>query len=345
MTTSPHRLRRLTSAIAVLCAMSSLVSLSGCVDPAPPLMFDPGSDPKATPESLPSDQFPDVTELLSQGEGRVSLAVVDTEANLVFAHAGDERFELASVTKVYILAAYLDMLAQRGEGPNPDELELMRRMIQFSDNDSATVLFHGVGGADGINAFLESHSLSPIEPAPDGSWGSVRASSVQVGVFLARLYAGDVLDVSQTSLSFALLANVVEEQSWGVGAVGSGSAVTEVYLKNGWLPGDEGWIVNSVGLLKSTDRTYVVVFMSDRQPDFEAAVHGIENAAALIRTRLFAPSPTPDSRPPAVTSVPTPVRGIATPQPATGTPRLAPPDETPRTPAPDEAPAVRTGVR
>jgi len=345
MTLPPHWLWLPTRAIAALCGISSFVFVSGCVDPPPtPLRFDPRSEPKATPVSLSPDQFQDVSEVLSGSEGRVSLAIVDTSSRVVFDHAGSERFELASVAKIYILAAYLDLLAQTGEGPNPEELEQMRRMIQISDNDSATALFHAVGGADGINAFLTSHALTPIDPAPDGSWGSVRASSVQVAVFLARLYGGEVLDVSLTSLSFALLGNVIEEQSWGVGALGDESAVDEVYLKNGWLPGDEGWIVNSVGLLKSTDRTYVVVFMSDRQPDFEAAVHGIEAVVALIRAPLFGPSPTPASRPPVLTPVPTPDPATATPETPSATPPAVP-RERMRTPVPATPPALRTSVR
>jgi len=306
MTTSPHSLRRTASAIAILCAMSSLTFLSGCVDPVPPPLLH-RSDPNVPAESLPSDQFQEVAELLSRSEGRVGVAIINITPRVVFQHAGDERFELASVAKIYILVAYLDRLAQEGRGPGPEEYEAVRAMIEYSDNDSATSLFHAVGGADGINTFLAAHSLSLIEPALDGSWGSMRASPIQLGEFLVRLYFGEVLDVSQTSLSFALLGNVIEEQSWGVGAVGGASAVDEVYLKNGWLPGEEGWLVNSVGLLKSTNRTFVLVFMSDRQPDFDRAVQEIEAAVRLLRAPLFGPSPGPTSTPDLLlTPVPTP---------------------------------------
>ena len=342
----PHCPRIPNITLALFCTMTSLPLLAGCVDPPPnPLPIERGSDRSRPPDPNP-EQYREVSELLSQGEGRVSVAVADTAARVVFAHEGRDQFELASVAKVYILAAYLEKLAQEGRGPSPEEFDLMQAMIEYSDNDSATALFHAAGDADGINAFLEAHKLSPVEPAFDGSWGSMRASPVQVAEFLARLYTGEVLDVSQTSLAFALLANVVDEQAWGVGAARDVSGVKEVYFKNGWLPGDEGWVVNSVGLLKSTKGTYVVVFMSDRQPEFEAAVHGIEKTVALIRTRLFGPSSTPTSTPdPRVTPVPTPESEPAATRTPTVTPQPGPLRDATTTPVPTEPPALRTGLR
>jgi hypothetical protein len=344
----PHCPRIPSITIVLFCTMTTLPLLAGCVDPPPnPLPLERGSNRSRPPDPTPSsEQYREVSELLSQGEGRVSVAVADTAPRVVFAHAGQDKFELASVAKVYILAAYLDKLAQEVRGPSPEEFDLMQAMIEYSDNKSATSLFHAAGGADGINAFLDAHGLSPVEPASDGSWGSMRASPVQVAGFLARLYTGEVLDVSQTSLAFALLANVVDEQAWGVGAARDVSEVKEVYLKNGWLPGDEGWIVNSVGLLRSTDRTYVVVFMSDRQPDFEAAVHGIEKTVALIRTRLFGPALTPTSTPDfRYTPVPTPESTPAATRTPTVAPQPGPSRESTKIPVPTERPAVRTGLR
>jgi len=344
----PHYPRIPSITLVLVCAMSSLSLLAGCVDPPlNPLPIERGSNRSRPPDpDLSSEAYREVSELLSQSEGRVSVAVSDTAPKLVFAHAGQVQFELASVAKVYILAAYLEKLAQEGSGPSPEEFDLMEAMIEYSDNESATSLFHAAGGADGINAFLEAHQLSPVEPAFDGSWGSMRASPIHVAEFLARLYTGDVLDVSQTSLAFALLANVVDEQAWGVGAARDVSGVTEVYFKNGWLPGDEGWIVNSVGLLKSADRTYVVVFMSDRQPEFEAAVHGIEKTVALIRTRLFDPSSTPTATPdPRFTPMPTPESEPAATRTPTVTPQPEPLRESTKTPVRTEPPALRTGLR
>ena len=340
------RIPRIT--LVLVCTMTTLPLLAGCVDPPPnPLPIERGSNRgRPSDPNLASEQYREVSELLSEGEGRVSVAVADTTPRVVFAHAGQDQFELASVAKVYILAAYLDRLAQEGRGPGPEEFDLMQAMIEYSDNDSATALFHAVGDGEGINAFLDAHGLSSVEPAFDGSWGSMRASPVQVAEFLARLYTGDVLDGSQTSLAFALLANVVDEQAWGVGAARDVSGVKEVYFKNGWLPGDEGWIVNSVGLLQSTDRTYVVVFMSDRQPEFEAAVRGIENTVALIRPHLFGPASTPTSTPdPGFTPMPTPESTPAATRTPTVTPPPGPLRESPKTPVPSERPAVRTGLR
>src|SRR5688500_14067946 len=104
----PHNARTPSITVVLLCAMSSLPLIAGCVDPPPnPLPIEGGSNRSRPADSkLSSESFREVSELLSRGEGRVSVAVTDTAPRLVFAHAGQDRFELASVAKVYILAAY-----------------------------------------------------------------------------------------------------------------------------------------------------------------------------------------------------------------------------------------------
>src|SRR5688500_7697323 len=115
----------------VTLAVSFLPFISGCVDPPPnPLPIERGSDFNLPPDRRPSpERYREVSELLRSAEGRVSAAIFDLDSRLVFAHEGGDRFELASVAKIYILAAYLDKLAQEGRGPGPEEFELMRAMI------------------------------------------------------------------------------------------------------------------------------------------------------------------------------------------------------------------------
>jgi hypothetical protein len=249
---------------------------------------------------------------------------------VVFQYRQDERYELASVAKIYILLAYLDRLSHEQRIPTPDEIDQMRTMIEESGNEPATELFDAIGRHDGIAAFLAAHSLPPIDAAEDGSWGSMRASPLDVGHLLLDLYQGRILDLPATSLAFSLLANVIHSQAWGVGAVLDGGAVKEVYLKNGWYPGPDGWIVNSVGIAAEPKDSYAIVILSDTQPSFEEGIAQIEDTVGLIRGVLF-------KNPPqlSVTSTPEPVIANATPDEVRPRPPTATPDpERTRLPVP-----------
>jgi beta-lactamase class A len=215
---------------------------------------------------------------------RVGVVVADARRGVLFRQNASAPHILASVAKVYILAAFLDYLAQEERDPNALELDQMELMIEQSDNVSAQDLWEVIGEEDGLADFLQRHRLPPVEPAEDGSWGSMRASALDVSHVLTRLYNGTLLDREKTRLALDLLSNVTDEQAWGVGTARQGSPAT--YLKNGWYPESDGWVVNSVGIISGQRGDYVLVLLTDSQPSMEYGIRVIENAVLFVRAHL-----------------------------------------------------------
>lgn len=214
---------------------------------------------------------------------------MDMSGDLVFQLKASERHALASVGKVYILVAFLDLVSREGRDLTQEERLLLKQMIEQSDNDAATTLWRRAGGPDGLQEFLTRTRLGQVERAEDDSWGSMRASAVDLSVLLVRLYQGRLLDEKRTAIALDHLANIIDSQAWGVGLAREESRLEtpRVYLKNGWYPEEDGWIVNSAGIIAGESGEYVLVLLTDAQPTFEAGRQLIGAAVLLLRERLL----------------------------------------------------------
>jgi hypothetical protein len=73
----------------------------------------------------------------------------------------------------------------------------------------------------------------------------------------------------------SLMAKVIPAQRWGVGALAG-----EVGVKNGWLPVQGRWIVNSDGCVHRGGRTLCVSVLSTGSLTFPEGVRTVERAAA-----------------------------------------------------------------
>jgi hypothetical protein len=250
-----------------------------------PVQLQMPSQP-AVPEA-PGRDLSGMTYVLNGREGRASVAVFDSE-RVLYEQSGEQRHALASVAKVYILLTYLDKLAREQREPDSEEVFWLEAMIEESDNPSATRLWRLSGGFDGISNFLRAKGLPPIEPPENhDEWGTMRASAIDVGLLLSQLYQGWLLDPAGSALALDLLANVIEEQAWGVGIARQESGIIRTYFKNGWYPEEEGWIVNSAGIVAGPSGNYVIVLLTDQQPTMEGGIEYIEAAVRFVRSRLL----------------------------------------------------------
>jgi hypothetical protein len=216
------------------------------------------------------------------GPSRMGIALLTSEHGLLADHDANEPFVLASVSKVYILTAYLDLIAQGGRRPTETDMALMQDMIQWSDNDSASTLWTRLGGPEGLADFLRSRGLDPIWPVEeDAAWGTLAASPRQVADLLWNLMLGQLLDPESTQIAVAFLSKVDDEQRWGVSA-GLNEPASTAFLKNGWYPEPEGWRLNSAGLVVMPEAEYVLVVLSDSSPTMEEGIERIEQVSRLI---------------------------------------------------------------
>jgi hypothetical protein len=225
---------------------------------------------------------------LLEGSGRVSAVVLGRSGARILQTAPNEPHVLASVAKVYILLAFLDSVSADDRPLEPDEVALMEGMIAESDNDAADELWRRAGGRDGLQTFLSEKAMPPVQVPRDDSWGDIQASANDVAVLLLSLYNGDLLDGGHTRIALRYMSNVIASQSWGLGIArqqGS-SGTTSVYFKNGWYPADEGWIVNTAGIVDGRFGTQIIVFLTDSQPSLEEGQRFLRGALLLLEDYL-----------------------------------------------------------
>ncbi len=231
---------------------------------------------------------------LQEREGVVGVAVIIPATGEAFLENGHATFELASIAKIITMLALLDQVRREGRDLTQDEANLLEAMITISDNDAADALWWQVGGAAGVTAFLHSIGVTDIEIDQDDFWGASTASPAAIGELLSLVLAGRVLDADQRILALHLMMNTYPTQRWGVtaGLTDDPEGGDAVAVKDGWLPTDDGWTVNSVGMILPGDGTdpYTLVIMTAEQPDLPYAVETIEGVGGLVnRTLAYAP--------------------------------------------------------
>ncbi|MEU0953285.1 serine hydrolase [Streptomyces niveus] len=182
----------------------------------------------------------------------------------------------ASVVKLGILLALLLRCQDTGREPTAQERVSAAEMIERSDNDAATVLWHVIGGANGMDA--AHRRLGLRESAAATRWGLSRTTATDQLTLLAAVFDERATPLSERSRAFVadLMTHVVADQAWGVSAAGSAPA-----LKNGWMPLSATglWVVNSVGRVTAGGRDVLVAVLSGGHPTKEAGIALVEEVA------------------------------------------------------------------
>jgi hypothetical protein len=237
----------------------------------------------------------EVERYLLGSEGYVGVALYSPSAGMIFGREDSHPFPLASLGKVQIMLTYMD-LARRQKIPlTADEVRLLEDMITVSDNDAAEELWYRMGGGEAMRAYLAAHGLATDTVNPDALWGDDRGDTAREQAKLfALLWAGQLLGPEDTDRAISLLARVQPYQKWGIsaGLDWKSTARPQVYLKNGWYPGVEGWRVNSAGLIKPAGAAepYVLVILADSQPTFEYGLETVETVAKLVNGFMTSPN-------------------------------------------------------
>lgn len=222
---------------------------------------------------------------LAGRDGPLGLAVFVPGPGTMYAFHGDERMPLASVEKVITMVAVMDRAVREGRNLTDHESQLMTLMIEISDNDSAQALWYDLGGAPGIQGYLDELGMESTTPGLNDEWGTTESTPRDMAGLLSKLAMGDFLDEPMRRRALAWMSEVEPEQKWGISA---GLAPYEsVALKNGWYPDVDGWWVGSVGIVSRNGKpSYVLVILTSRQESFEYGVETIEVASTLIHTAV-----------------------------------------------------------
>lgn len=266
----------------------------------------PAPSPPATPSTSDladhplSELSPNAQRYLDGRQGRWGIAVVIPSQEAIYVSNADQPMSMASVVKVVIMLAVMDRAIKEEQPLTSWEQQQLRLMITESDNDAATALWEALGGADAVEAYLQSIDMTGIYPNPQEAWGASRATPRAVALLFAKLALGEILDQPSRKLAMELLAEVVPSQRWGVsaGLPNDLPPGTIVGIKDGWYPAESGWWVNSAGVILPGDNrpNYTIAVLTQGQPTMEYGIDTIEGAVApvhraLLGTRPFATYP------------------------------------------------------
>lgn len=263
----------------------------------------PVTEPTVDPNALLSTAMAAVT--VPSG-ARVSVAVLDLDSGERAVH-GDAAFDTASIVKVDILAALLLQAQDAGRRLTAAERSYATKMIENSDNDSATALWQGIGGAAGLDAANERFGLTDTTGGDGPLWGLTQTTAADQLTLLHQVF-GDDSELSEASRRYlqSLMESVETDQRWGVSAAADGAGYA---LKNGWLARSTTglWDVNSIGRVTVDGTAYLVAVLSKGTASKAGGIDLVEAAAraALSAFTTGRTTTTPPAATPATAASPT----------------------------------------
>ncbi|QHA03673.1 hypothetical protein GQF42_10685 [Streptomyces broussonetiae] len=192
---------------------------------------------------------------------------------------GTAAFDAASIVKVDILAALLLQAQDAGRQLTATQKAYATKMIENSDNDSATQLWHAIGRADGLDAANERFGLTATSGGDGELWGLTQTTAKDQLVLLQQVF-GDASQLSAASRSYVqgLMESVETGQQWGVSAAADDNSTA---LKNGWLARSTTglWDVNSIGKVTVDGTGYLVAVLSKGTGSRASGITLVEAAA------------------------------------------------------------------
>jgi hypothetical protein len=210
-----------------------------------------------------------VLAALGGSRGAVELAITDVTGRQVVLVGSGRPVRTASIVKLLVLRAAL------ARGPlDRTEEALARRMITGSDNAATTQLWRRVGRDRAVAlaaAALGMKATTRIRVLfqPWDGWQTTAADQVRL---LRAIATGR--DAASRFVR-TLMAQVVPEQAWGVGAVTGATGV-----KNGWVPVAGRWVVNSDGCVARQRTRLCLSVLTTGSRTFGEGIGTVERAAA-----------------------------------------------------------------
>ena len=257
--------------------------------PLPPTPSPQPSRPGAAqPEDRPLGQASGAAQSFARSRPPVwGVAVFVPSRGIVYAEDADVQVPTASVVKVLVLLVVLEQARQEGRPATEQELALLWPMITESDNDATSELWERIGRGQAVSGYLASVGVSGFRPDPRTSWGVSFVSARAMATILGKLLAGEILDAPSRALAIRMLDGVVAQQRWGVSAGTSADAGDRVGIKNGWYPGNEGWRVNSAGVIRPrAGDSYAIAIVTGGRASWHEGIETIEGIAAPMNEAL-----------------------------------------------------------
>jgi beta-lactamase class A len=225
-----------------------------------------------------------ISSYVATRDGAISVAIYDDVAKRLVVVRPKLRGRTASIVKVDILET---LLHQTHGKLTADQRATATAMIERSDNDAATKLWHEDGGRSGLRAYNDKAGLTQTKlhesKGPQPHWGlSTTSAADQVTLLRTLLRPTHVLTKSAQDFQRRLMRHVVADQQWGI----SGGLPSDATfgIKDGWLPvpqDDDRWAVNSIGWVRGEGKRYEIAVLTQHEVTEGYAIQTIEHIAKL----------------------------------------------------------------
>ena len=131
-----------------------------------------------------------------------------------------------------------------------------------------------MGGYTAPNDLFATLSMNDSE-MDASAWGnSTTTAPDQVTLLRNLFYSSDTLNDDSRQYAKELMSHVESNQSWGI--TGGVPSDAETSVKNGWLPLDDCWVVNSIGYVKNKQADYVIAVLTNGDETEEDGIKLIE---------------------------------------------------------------------
>jgi hypothetical protein len=208
--------------------------------------------------------------------GRTAFAVVDSSGH-VHGMRVHEHFETASVVKVMMLVAYLQMLSSQHRGLRTSDRSLLYPMIHVSDNRAASAVL-AIVGAPALARVAREAGMQDYAPGV-GWWAFTQTSAADQARFLFMI--DRLIPPRFYPYARYLMSTIEPSQSWGFPPVARPS--WQVFFKTGQLP-EEG-LYNEVARLERGGVTFAAAVLTDGDPSMGYGQETIEGVAARLLGR------------------------------------------------------------
>jgi hypothetical protein len=242
---------------------------SAAASPGIPARTTGGRTPATSSRSRDRAVRAAVTAALRGRRATVDLAVTDVAGRQVVHVGPGKAVRTASIVKLLVLRA------AQARGPlTRTQRVLAARMITRSDNTATSRLWRMVGGNRAVARAAAAAAMKHTTQVPhrlmrwDG-WQTTAEDQVRLLTPIARGHS------AADRYTRSLMARVISSQRWGVGSVPGATGV-----KNGWLPVQGRWIVNSDGCVHRGSHTLCLSVLSTGSLTFPEGVRTVERAAA-----------------------------------------------------------------
>ena len=196
---------------------------------------------------------------LSKRTGNITAAVYDEHDHRTWVYRPGHPEDTASIVKVDILAALLHEDQSDGGISDADQ-DTATGMIEDSDNDDATDLWDDEGGASAVQSFDNDAGMAAT--TANVAWGlTTTTPSDQLKLLKVVTSPNHLLTTDSRDYELDLMHHISSGDTWGVTAGVPKTA--EVAFKNGWLPYEGSWQVNSIGDVQGDGRHYLIAVMTD----------------------------------------------------------------------------------